>query len=175
MRTAIVTLLLGRPYQLAWHDLCEPGWRAYADRHGFEMIAIERPLDITPRAMARSLAWQKCLVLQPSIVGGYDRVVAHFEPAHAAGDSAIFAAANASAIVVSLTALAEPRSFAGPRRACEFPTSSSTPSRGGGGSDRCRTTGKCRGFPGACGGSRRAARGRSRASVPGLRIPPDFG
>ncbi len=75
MRTAIVTLLLGRPYQLAWHDLCEPGWRAYADRHGYDIIAIERPLDVTPRAMARSPAWQKCLVLQPSIVGGYDRVV----------------------------------------------------------------------------------------------------
>jgi len=75
MRTAIVTLLLGRPYQLAWHDLCEPGWRAYADRHGYDIIAIDRPLDVTPRAMARSPAWQKCLVLQPSIVGGYDRVV----------------------------------------------------------------------------------------------------
>src|SRR5712691_9047853 len=75
MRTAIVTLLLGRPYQLAWHDLCEPGWRAYAERHGYDIIAIERPLDVTPRAVARSPAWQKCLVLQPSIAGAYDRIV----------------------------------------------------------------------------------------------------
>src|SRR5262249_39735377 len=75
MKTAIVTLLLGRPYQLAWHELCEPGWRAYADRHGYDIIAIDQPLDATPRAMARSPAWQKCLVLQPSIAGKYERIV----------------------------------------------------------------------------------------------------
>src|SRR6266568_2550732 len=75
MRTAIVTLLLGRPYQLAWHDLCEPGWRAYADRHGYDILVIDRPLDVTPRAMARSPAWQKCLILQPSVAGEYDRIV----------------------------------------------------------------------------------------------------
>jgi hypothetical protein len=75
MRTAIVTLLLGRPYWLAWHEVCEPGWRAYAERHGYDIIAIDRSLDVTPRAMARSPAWQKCLVLQPSIVGGYERIV----------------------------------------------------------------------------------------------------
>jgi hypothetical protein len=75
MRTAIVTLLLGRPYWLAWHELCEPGWRAYADRHDYDIVAIDRPLDTTPRAMARSPAWQKCLVLQPSIAAKYDRIV----------------------------------------------------------------------------------------------------
>jgi hypothetical protein len=75
MRTAIVTLLLGRPYWLAWHEVCEPGWRAYADRHGYDIIAIDRPLDVSPRAMARSPAWQKCLILQPSVAGEYDRIV----------------------------------------------------------------------------------------------------
>src|SRR5260370_37872458 len=74
MRTAIVTLLLGRPYWLPWHDLCEPGWRAYADRHSYDIVAIDRPLDVTPRAMARSPAWQKCLALQPSVAGGSDRI-----------------------------------------------------------------------------------------------------
>jgi hypothetical protein len=75
MRTAIVTLLLGRPYWLAWHEVCEQGWRAYAERHGYDIIAIDRPLDVTLRATTRSPAWQKCLILQPSIVGAYDRVV----------------------------------------------------------------------------------------------------
>src|ERR1051326_5161639 len=75
MKTAIVTLLLGRPYWLAWHDLCQSGWRAYAERHGYDVITIDRPLDDTPRALARSPAWQKCLVLQPSVAAGYDRVV----------------------------------------------------------------------------------------------------
>src|SRR6266699_2544746 len=75
MKTAIVTLLLGRPYWLAWHEVCAPSWRAYAERHGYDIIAIDRPLDVSPRAMARSPAWQKCLVLQPSIAGEYDRIV----------------------------------------------------------------------------------------------------
>ncbi len=75
MKTAIVTLLLGRPYWLAWHEVCAPSWRAYAERHGYDIIAIDRPLDVSPRAMARSPAWQKCLVLRPSIAGQYDRIV----------------------------------------------------------------------------------------------------
>jgi hypothetical protein len=75
MRTAIVTLVLGRPYHLAWHDVCAPGWRAYAHRHEYDLIVIDRPMDRTPRAMARSPAWQKCLVLDPAIAGCYDRIV----------------------------------------------------------------------------------------------------
>lgn len=71
----MVTLLVGRPYQLAWQDLCEPGWRVYAERHGYDIVAIDRPLDNAPRAMARSPAWQKCLTLHPSVAGKYDRVV----------------------------------------------------------------------------------------------------
>ena len=75
MKTAIVTIAIGAAYSARWQAHCKPGWQRYADRHGFELIVIDAPLDHTPRAAARSVAWQKCLVLRPEIAGGYDRVI----------------------------------------------------------------------------------------------------
>jgi hypothetical protein len=75
MRTAIVTLTLGRPYELAWNEVCAPSWRAYAARHGYDVVAIDRPLDTSVRAAMRSPAWQKLLVLRPEVANGYDRIV----------------------------------------------------------------------------------------------------
>jgi len=75
MKTAIVTIAIGAAYSARWQAVCKPGWTRYAERHGFELIVIDTPLDQTPRAAARSVAWQKCLVLRPDIAGGYDRVI----------------------------------------------------------------------------------------------------
>jgi hypothetical protein len=75
MRTAIVTMTLGMPFELVWNEVCEPTWRAYAARHGYDVIAINRPLDTSIRAALRSPAWQKLLVLRPEVANGYDRIV----------------------------------------------------------------------------------------------------
>jgi hypothetical protein len=75
MKTALVTLIVGAPCQYAWREVCAPGWRAYANRHGYDIIAIEEPLDRSVRALARSPAWQKCLVLGSPLCGSYDRIV----------------------------------------------------------------------------------------------------
>ncbi len=75
MRTALVTLILGWPYRLVWREVCEPTWSAYAARHGYDVIAIDRPLDTSKRAAMRPLYWQKLLVLRPDLANGYDRVV----------------------------------------------------------------------------------------------------
>ncbi len=75
MRTALVTIILGRPYQLAWREVCESTWRAHAERHGYDVIAIDMPLDTSMRAAMRPPYWQKLLVLRPDIAGGYDRIV----------------------------------------------------------------------------------------------------
>jgi len=75
MRTAMITLTLGRPYELAWNEVCAPTWRAYAARHGYDVIAINRPLDTSVRAAMRSPAWQKLLVLRPEAASGYDRII----------------------------------------------------------------------------------------------------
>src|SRR5215471_18812114 len=75
MKAAIVTLAIGDAYLNRWRAHCESGWSRYAERHGFDLIVIDRPLDQTPRAVARSPAWQKCLVLRPDIAGSFDRVI----------------------------------------------------------------------------------------------------
>ncbi len=74
-RVALATLALGRRYEQRWHRVCEPLWRAYAERHGYELICLTTPLDGSDRARARSPAWQKCLVLEQPFAADFDRVV----------------------------------------------------------------------------------------------------
>jgi hypothetical protein len=75
MKTALVTLAIGHEFLLRWRALCEPGWRAYAERHGYDLVVVTEPLDTRPRAAARSPAWQKCLVLGDAVAQGRERMV----------------------------------------------------------------------------------------------------
>ena len=77
MRTskAIVTLAVGADYKSRWDDLCFANWKAYADRHGYDIVCFDGPLDTSERARHRSPAWQKCLTLGREEVRGYERVV----------------------------------------------------------------------------------------------------
>lgn len=72
---AIVTLTLGGRHQYAWKHYCESTWRAYAERFGYDILLLEKPLDVTERAAKRSAAWQKCLVLSQPWSAQYERVV----------------------------------------------------------------------------------------------------
>ena len=74
-RVALVTLTIGGDYAERWRRWCEPGWRAYADRHGYDVICIDEPLDGGERAATRSPAWQKCLILERPFAASYDRIV----------------------------------------------------------------------------------------------------
>ena len=74
-RVALVTLAVGRGYAEGWRRSAEPGWRAYAERHGYDVLCIEEPLDRGERATSRSAAWQKCLVLEQDFAAEYDRIV----------------------------------------------------------------------------------------------------
>lgn len=74
-RVALATLALGRRYEHRWRRVCEPLWRAYAERHDYEVICLTAPLDDSDRARARSPAWQKCLILEQPIARDFDRVV----------------------------------------------------------------------------------------------------
>ena len=75
MKTAIVTFALGQRYLEQWTRMCRKGWRAYCDRHGYDLIALQQPLDTSARACARSPAWQKLLVLGQPWAASYDRIV----------------------------------------------------------------------------------------------------
>jgi hypothetical protein len=71
---AIVTLALGENHLCAWRRFCEPGWRAYARRHGYALICLDRPLDTSERAAARSPSWQKCLVASQGFALDYEQI-----------------------------------------------------------------------------------------------------
>jgi hypothetical protein len=73
--TAIVTLAVGRRYASLWHAVCEPGWRRYCDRHGYDLVCLEEPLDTSERASGRSPSWQKCLILGQPFARRYEQVV----------------------------------------------------------------------------------------------------
>jgi hypothetical protein len=74
-RTALVTLAIGEPHRRLWNTNCKAAWEAYAARHGYDVICLDEPLDTSPRALRRSPAWQKLLVLRQPFAKGYDRVV----------------------------------------------------------------------------------------------------
>ena len=72
---AIVTLAIGRPYAELWNGICEPLWRRYGERHGYDVLCFDEPFDRSERARTRSPAWQKCLVLGQPAVRDYEQVV----------------------------------------------------------------------------------------------------
>lgn len=72
---AIVTLAIGEKYLKSWKRFCEANWQKYADKHGYDVICIDTPLDDSERAKGRSAAWQKCLILSQDFSQNYERIV----------------------------------------------------------------------------------------------------
>lgn len=73
-RKAIVTLTRGERFSGNFRRSYRPLWEAYCRRHGLELVQIERDLDDSPRAAARSPSWQKLLVHGTGEVRGFGRV-----------------------------------------------------------------------------------------------------
>lgn len=74
-RRALVTLAVGEEFERRWRRLCEANWRAYAERHGYELVCLTEPLDDCERARARSPSWQKLLVPSQPWAGEFERIV----------------------------------------------------------------------------------------------------
>lgn len=72
---AIVTLALGQKYLKEWQNFCQANWQYYAEKHGYDIICIENPLDISERAGKRSPSWQKCLILSQDWSQNYEQIV----------------------------------------------------------------------------------------------------
>ena len=75
MAKAIVTLVIGDKHRNLWQKLALPSWQRYAARHGYEIIAIERPLDDSEFAKRRNVTWQKLLILDYPEVRRFERVL----------------------------------------------------------------------------------------------------
>lgn len=75
MKKALVTLAIGESYFSKWKTFCEPNWKSYAKKYGYELIVLDKYLDTSDRGISRSPAWQKCLILEQPEVKKFDRVV----------------------------------------------------------------------------------------------------
>ena len=71
----IVTIAIGDLHYRAWKKYAAKSWELYAAKHGYDLICLQNPLDVSERAKKRSVSWQKCLILQDEKIQGYDRVV----------------------------------------------------------------------------------------------------
>src|SRR6516225_10212655 len=72
---AIATIAIGEKYYSNWKKFCEPNWKQYADRYGFDLVCLQQPLDTSERARRRPTGWQKCLILSQDFAGSYDQIV----------------------------------------------------------------------------------------------------
>jgi hypothetical protein len=74
MAKAIVTLAVGEEYQTLWNQKARPSWERYAERHGYELIALHEPIDSSPLGQ-RPMSWQKLLVLGHPLIVNFERVL----------------------------------------------------------------------------------------------------
>jgi len=73
-RCAIVTLNVGRRFSGNFKQYFMPGWQEYCRNHKLDLVHLETLLDQSPRALARSPAWQKLIIHTAKEVRGYDRL-----------------------------------------------------------------------------------------------------
>ena len=73
--SAIVVVAIGSDVLAYWKAYCETQCRAYAAKSGYDLILITEPLDRSERAMGRSPAWQKCLVLSQDFSDKYRQII----------------------------------------------------------------------------------------------------
>jgi hypothetical protein len=74
-KQAIVTMTIGEHHRVRWREHASGNWSRYAERHGYDVICIERPLDTSERARRRTPSWQKLLVLDQPFARRYERIV----------------------------------------------------------------------------------------------------
>lgn len=65
---------MGGKFQAEFKNSFRPAWERYAERHGLGMVVLDSPLDESPRAAARSPAWQKLIVHTAPETAGYQRL-----------------------------------------------------------------------------------------------------
>jgi hypothetical protein len=74
-RAAIVTIVIGEHYAATWMRLSHATWVSYAKIYDLDLIVIACPLDSSERAVARSPAWQKLLILNQPWSKNYERII----------------------------------------------------------------------------------------------------
>jgi hypothetical protein len=74
-RKAIFTILHGDSYVDTWKRYCEPGWRAYADRHGYDLVVVTEPIRLEHPLSVRPIHWQKAFIPRHPRAKDYEDIV----------------------------------------------------------------------------------------------------
>ena len=61
-QNVIATLILGDHYKQVFDRWFRRDWEIYCQNHDLDLMVIDKPLDTSSRAIARSPAWQKCII-----------------------------------------------------------------------------------------------------------------
>lgn len=75
MKKAIVTLAVGQKHEEIFNNFCKKNWKKYCEIFNYDLIVINEPLDKSERALERSVAWQKLLILSQEWSDNYDQIV----------------------------------------------------------------------------------------------------
>jgi len=74
-KVAIVAQCVGQKYVDMFETYCRPSWSIYAQRIGADIILVDRLLDDSDRAKARSPVWQKLIIPEMPEMQAYDQIL----------------------------------------------------------------------------------------------------
>ncbi len=74
MRKAIVTIATGIHLRL-WENFAQPFWSQFCLKNGYDLFCFKGPIDKSPKASSRSIAWQKLIVHRESKLKDYDLLI----------------------------------------------------------------------------------------------------
>ncbi|WP_156097858.1 hypothetical protein [Synechococcus sp. KORDI-100] len=74
MKKAVVSLAVGDRCLVPWRHYLSGNWSSWCHHNGYELVIFQSPLDHSPLADGRSLAWQKLLAMSSPRLLKYDFV-----------------------------------------------------------------------------------------------------
>lgn len=74
-KKAIFTILQGEKYVNQWKQYSETSWRAYAAKHGYDIVVVTEPIRQLHDPAVRPIHWQKLFIPAHPRAADYDDVV----------------------------------------------------------------------------------------------------
>lgn len=72
---AIFTILYGEKYVSQWKTYAEASWRAYAQKHGYDIILVTSPIQQRHDLSFRAIHWQKLFIASHPDARKYEKIV----------------------------------------------------------------------------------------------------
>ena len=71
----MMSIVIGERFTKDWNHYCKDSWREYAQKHNYDLLIFDAPLDSSTRSLNRSPSWQKCLAINHPALKKYEQVV----------------------------------------------------------------------------------------------------